>query len=83
MISSLMCTGCRKCRLSTDAVTTGLRACRKPAMAAARSTRCITLPPSTLPMPLASLGSASSEYSDGRFAYRFAFHHACSFLRRR
>src|SRR5579871_3025225 len=34
------------------------------AMAPARSTRCITLPPSTLPSPLASLGSASSEYSE-------------------
>ena len=74
MINSPMCTGCRKCRLSTEAVTTGLRACRMAAMAAARSTRCMTLPPSTLPRPLASLGSASSEYSRDRFAYRFAFH---------
>src|SRR5579885_2119175 len=34
------------------------------AMAPSRSTRCITLPPSTAPNTLASLGSASSEYSD-------------------
>src|SRR5262249_33574813 len=53
-----------KCRLSTDAVTQGRRACRMAAIAAARSTRCITFPPRTLPSPLASLGSASSEYSE-------------------
>ena len=63
-ISSPMCTGWRKWRLSTEAVTTGMRAWRMAAMAAARSTRCMTLPPSTLPRPLASLGSASSEYSE-------------------
>src|ERR1700722_7974699 len=33
------------------------------AMAPARSTRCMILPPSRLPSPLASLGRASSEYS--------------------
>src|SRR5271166_6648665 len=53
-----------KCRLSTDAVTTGQRACRSAAIAAARSTRCITFPPRTFPSPLASLGSAISEYSE-------------------
>src|SRR5690348_10546254 len=34
------------------------------AMAPARSTRCMTLPPRTLPSPLASFGSANSEYSE-------------------
>src|SRR6516165_1506517 len=33
-------------------------------MAPARSTRCMTLPPSTLPSPLASFGRANSEYSE-------------------
>src|SRR5580698_9581201 len=33
------------------------------AIAPARSTRCMILPPSRLPRPLASLGSASSGYS--------------------
>src|ERR1700724_595756 len=47
-----------------DAVTTGQRACLTPARAAARSTRCITLPPRTFPSVLASLGSANSEYSE-------------------
>src|ERR1039457_1506154 len=64
MINSPIWTGCRKFKLSTEAVTTGLRACRMAAMAPARSTRCMTFPPRTLPRPLASLGSASSEYSD-------------------
>src|SRR5690349_24047523 len=47
-----------------EAVTTGQRACRIAASAPARSTRCMTFPPRTLPRLLASLGSASSEYSD-------------------
>ena len=59
-----MFTGCRKWRLSTAAVTTPRRAWRIAAMAPARSTRCITVPPSTWPQPLASLGSASWEYSE-------------------
>jgi len=49
---------------STEAVTTGLRAWRMAAIAPARSTRCMTLPPSTLPRPLASIGKANSAYSD-------------------
>src|SRR5579863_1422752 len=48
---------------STEAVTTTLRQCFIAAIAPARSTRCMILPPSRLPRPLASLGSASSEYS--------------------
>src|SRR5581483_7054043 len=64
MISSPILTGWRNWKLSTDAVTQGLRAWRRAAMAAQRSTRCMSLPPRTLPRPLASLGSASSEYSE-------------------
>jgi len=40
---------------STEAVTTGRRACRRAASAAAKSTRCMTFPPSTFPSPLASI----------------------------
>jgi hypothetical protein len=50
-----------RCRRFTS---TPRRACRIAAMAPARSTRCITVPPSTCPQPLASFGSASSEYSE-------------------
>src|SRR5690349_19082083 len=64
MMSCPICTGCRKFMWSMEAVTTGQRACRMAASAPARSTRCMTFPPRTLPRPLASLGSASSEYSD-------------------
>src|SRR5512133_1187426 len=49
---------------STDAVTTARRACRIAVMAPARSTRCMTRPPSMFPSALASLGSANSAYSD-------------------
>src|ERR1017187_10142698 len=56
--------GCKKFMWSNEAVTTGLRAWRMAVMAPARSTRFMTLPPSTLPRPLASVGNASSAYSD-------------------
>ena len=49
---------------STEAVTTAHRECRTAASAAAISTKCITLPPRTLPSVLASFGSANSEYSE-------------------
>src|SRR5262249_19204178 len=63
-ISWPILTGCRKFMWSTEAVTTGQRACRMAANPPARSTRCMTLPPSTFPKLLASLGSARSEYSE-------------------
>src|SRR5579864_4620186 len=63
-MSCPMWMGCRKLMWSTEAVTTEHLEWRTAANAAARSTRCITLPPRTFPRVLASLGSANSEYSE-------------------
>src|SRR5260221_14702676 len=49
---------------TTDPSTRGSRPSRMAPSAPARPPRFLPSPPRTLPKPLASLGSASSEYSD-------------------
>jgi len=52
--------GERKVRLSTEAVTTWVRQCRIPTMAAALLMRAMTRPPKMLPRGLVSSGMTSS-----------------------
>ncbi len=54
-----MRTGDRKLSWSIEAVTTGRRAWRIAAIAAARSVHCMTVPPKALPSALAWLGITS------------------------